>query len=548
VYKPRICICPRDCCIQEESPLSGCDIDADVCCDASDACCKQACCQADVNPEQSECASDECKDECCAESGCEDPCESVAESCCEDECCGKKPQRVKDTVAGGACCDDCYDCEKPSSNDKPLKDTWYEEEQCCDDCYDCEKTSKAVPPVTLCTDGCCGPKPSQTRATISQSGCCEGEGCNAESTTNKCSEKICCGTDFCQCKPTADFTVPYLAPKVATSRDSQPGGGCNGPGEDECAGGCCGEVPKERLLVVEDDSCCDSQAEAKESSCADDCCQSQGKMISACNQGKMAMQTSCNERCCDDDDCDDSPTKLDPCCEDSCCDEGDTMDDPETKVTIHNDANIQKVVLSIKGMTCAGCVATAERRLKATTGIESYKISLITTKAEIFYDKHKLTPQDIIDAINALSFTATLESTALRVNMTCDAIETTLPGLAEIVSAIDGVDSVAVNEKAVESCWMPKQSATDSVTVSYDPAAIGIRNLLVSASWLVRLLLTIWLDQGARYRGVSTLSGNEAREQDAARSDDQFVALLGVPVLNCTGGGDSVLVAYQPSQ
>lgn len=478
----------RDCCAQEESSHSGCDANADVCCDTSDACCKQACCQSDLNPEQSESASDGCKDECYAVSGHEEQCDSIAESCCEEECCGKEPQRgvtFNDTLAGETCCEGCY--EGPSNNGEVLTIcTVSEEGRCCDDCYDCERPSTALPPVNSRTDTCCqGSRGPLSRGTAPQSTYCEGEGCDTKS-TEKCCEKICCGTDFCQCQPTADYTVPYLAPKAATSRDSQPGGGCNGPGNDKCPDGCCADPPKERLLM-RNTSCHDSQADLEERPYVDDCCQSG---FNARDLPEATTPSPCQNDCCDDgNECDYPPKKPDPCCEDSCCSDGDVAEEPETTVTIHTD-NTQKVVLSIKGMMCAGCVATAERRLKATEGVESYKISLITTKAEIFYDKRKLTPQDIVDAINALSFTATLESAALRVNLTCDAIEATLQEFAAIVNAIDGVDSVAVNEEAVESCWMPKQSATDSVTVSYDPATIGIRALIVRSVQGTLSLLT----------------------------------------------------------
>ncbi len=491
--------CKDECCAGSEC--------ADQCESVAESCCEDECCGGKVQlvttPLNDTFIGDTCCDDCY---DCERPmtdtkalngfAEEVTQCCADCYDCEKPKSSSNVTLSASKaevtqCCDDCYDCEKPVNNTTAFSNKnntlAKEATPCCEDCCDCEKPSKKMPVVTplrtttACTSGCCeNPKQAKPRVTSS---CCDDKSCRAEPTSNKCREKICCGTDFCQCKPTEDYSTTYLAPKVAKFRDSQPGGGCNGPGEKACTSGCCGGVQEKELLLAKpqnsmNDGCCDSR-EAKEDLCADDCCNN-NRQISA-----VKKLDPCKDGCCDEEGCNDPANEADSCCADSCRD-NDVLDEPETTVTIHtDDANIQKVVLSIKGMTCAGCVATAERRLKATPGIESYKISLITTKAEIFYDKQRLTPQDIIDAINALSFTATLESTALRVNMTCDAIETTLQELSEIVRTVEGVDTVVVNESAPESCWMPKQSATDSVTVSYDPATVGIRDLLVSPSWSV---------------------------------------------------------------
>jgi copper chaperone CopZ len=66
----------------------------------------------------------------------------------------------------------------------------------------------------------------------------------------------------------------------------------------------------------------------------------------------------------------------------------------------------EKTTLTIKGMTCGGCVATVKLKLKSTKGVLAYQVSLEKGEADITYDPAETKPEAIAAAVSETGFTA----------------------------------------------------------------------------------------------------------------------------------------------
>lgn len=68
--------------------------------------------------------------------------------------------------------------------------------------------------------------------------------------------------------------------------------------------------------------------------------------------------------------------------------------------------------LTIKGMTCGGCVATVKLKLKKTQGVLAYEVSLEKGEAEVTYDAAQTNPEAIAAAVSETGFKATVKTKA----------------------------------------------------------------------------------------------------------------------------------------
>jgi len=62
--------------------------------------------------------------------------------------------------------------------------------------------------------------------------------------------------------------------------------------------------------------------------------------------------------------------------------------------------------LDVSGMHCASCSARIERRLSKLEGVASARVNIATKAATVQYDQSKVTPKQIVEAIDALGFGA----------------------------------------------------------------------------------------------------------------------------------------------
>jgi copper chaperone len=74
-----------------------------------------------------------------------------------------------------------------------------------------------------------------------------------------------------------------------------------------------------------------------------------------------------------------------------------------------------RTTLSIKGMTCGGCVAAVKLQLKKTDGVLAYQVSLEKGEADVTYDRERTEPKKIAESISKTGFQASVkEKTASR--------------------------------------------------------------------------------------------------------------------------------------
>lgn len=66
------------------------------------------------------------------------------------------------------------------------------------------------------------------------------------------------------------------------------------------------------------------------------------------------------------------------------------------------------VTLRVEGMTCASCAFTVRTALEKLDGVKNAKVSKAENQAVIDYDPAKVTPKQMVDAINKLGYRASL--------------------------------------------------------------------------------------------------------------------------------------------
>jgi len=59
---------------------------------------------------------------------------------------------------------------------------------------------------------------------------------------------------------------------------------------------------------------------------------------------------------------------------------------------------------TVVGMSCSGCVTALEKNVTAIDGVESVAVSLLRNSMEVEFPKNKVTPQQVIDAVEKLDF------------------------------------------------------------------------------------------------------------------------------------------------
>jgi mercuric ion transport protein len=69
-------------------------------------------------------------------------------------------------------------------------------------------------------------------------------------------------------------------------------------------------------------------------------------------------------------------------------------------------ANLQRVVIPVKGMSCVTCEVAVRNALKRIDGVASAHVSITTKNAAVDYDPAKTNPDKIIAAINSTGYRA----------------------------------------------------------------------------------------------------------------------------------------------
>lgn len=98
---------------------------------------------------------------------------------------------------------------------------------------------------------------------------------------------------------------------------------------------------------------------------------------------------------------------------------------------------MRKTRFNIEGMSCAGCAARIESKLKAKSGVNNVYVNLAISQADIEYDENKLKPWQIVEDIEGLGYKVSSKKLGLIVEgMGCAAcvakIENKLKELPEV--------------------------------------------------------------------------------------------------------------------
>jgi Cu+-exporting ATPase len=97
----------------------------------------------------------------------------------------------------------------------------------------------------------------------------------------------------------------------------------------------------------------------------------------------------------------------------------------------------EKIVLPIKGMTCASCVAHVEHGLKETTGVENAVVNLATERATVLYDPARATLPDMVWHVQDVGYDVLTDKVELSLSDVQDrsALETHLKSMPGVLDA-----------------------------------------------------------------------------------------------------------------
>jgi copper chaperone CopZ len=69
---------------------------------------------------------------------------------------------------------------------------------------------------------------------------------------------------------------------------------------------------------------------------------------------------------------------------------------------------VSTVTLTVEGMTCASCSVAVRTALKRLDGVRDARVSVEEKRAVVDYEPTKVTPQQMVDAVNKLGYRASL--------------------------------------------------------------------------------------------------------------------------------------------
>jgi len=124
-----------------------------------------------------------------------------------------------------------------------------------------------------------------------------------------------------------------------------------------------------------------------------------------------------------------------------------------------------KVVLPIKGMTCASCAQTIEGALNKLDGVIEARVNFATEKAFVKYDQGKVSREDLIGRVKDVGYGVRQETKKFTFKvggMSCASCAQTIENA---LKKREGVLEAAVN------------FATEKATVSYDPTIVEVEDI-----------------------------------------------------------------------
>ena len=125
----------------------------------------------------------------------------------------------------------------------------------------------------------------------------------------------------------------------------------------------------------------------------------------------------------------------------------------------------KEMSIKVTGMTCAMCVATIEKALKSLEGVLEANVNLGTETATVKYDPDRVSPEQIVRAIEDTGYGVARERKEVVVKiggMTCAMCVATIE---KALKSLEGVLEVSVN------------LGTESARVVYDPGVVSLEEI-----------------------------------------------------------------------
>lgn len=69
-------------------------------------------------------------------------------------------------------------------------------------------------------------------------------------------------------------------------------------------------------------------------------------------------------------------------------------------------AAMKEIVLPIEGMSCVSCVARVKKEISSMSGVAAVKVDLAERHARISFDSKRISPKDLVAAVDKLGYKA----------------------------------------------------------------------------------------------------------------------------------------------
>jgi len=141
------------------------------------------------------------------------------------------------------------------------------------------------------------------------------------------------------------------------------------------------------------------------------------------------------------------------------------------------DSHSLKARMSIKGMTCASCVAAVERAVRPMNGVEAFTVNLLLENGDVVYNSTAIQIDDILDTINSIGYEAVLTSAPhpLHGRSTRRTVQVQVGGMT-CVSCVNTLESAFKDESWILDSHV--NLATEIATVTFSSEDKGVRDVL----------------------------------------------------------------------
>uniref|UniRef100_A0A0N5AGX9 P-type Cu(+) transporter n=1 Tax=Syphacia muris TaxID=451379 RepID=A0A0N5AGX9_9BILA len=143
-----------------------------------------------------------------------------------------------------------------------------------------------------------------------------------------------------------------------------------------------------------------------------------------------------------------------------------------SKDCVNMEESLKKCIITIKGMTCASCVANIEKNVMKLKGVQSVVVALMASKAEVVFDANRIDADQIVNRIRRLGYNSLLLECGVSL---FQKINLQLSGISNSMDE-KRIESRLLERKGIESCTILSLNATASI--EFSPTLIGPRDVI----------------------------------------------------------------------